>query len=113
MEIGRAIRIVRQAKRVRISELASKAGISVPFLSLIESGGRQPSIAVVHRVALALGVPSAAFMVLAQPRHGSLSSSDMATARLVDSIGKLAAAEEALRAQLDREVSDETERPHA
>jgi transcriptional regulator with XRE-family HTH domain len=107
LEIGKAVRIVRQAKGLKLNQLAQAAGISVPFLSLVENGGRQPSLDVVRRLAAGLGIPSEVLIVLAQPRGGSLQSEDRVARSFADCIRKLADAEAVLRARLDTEVTSE------
>lgn len=102
-DIGRAIRIVRIAKGLRVSSLAKKAKLSVPFVSLVENGERQPSLDAVRRMATALGVPFEALIVLAQPRNGRLKTGDSTARRLAAKISKLMEAEESLRVQLDRD----------
>ncbi len=103
LDIGRAIRIVRIAKNLKVSELASMADLSVPFVSLVENGERQPSFDALRRIATALGVPFEALIVLAQPRNGRLSTSDATARRLASQIEKLIEAEDSLRKQLDRD----------
>ncbi len=104
LKVGTAIKIVRQAKGVRLTDLAKSAGVSLPFISLIERGDRQPSLDVLARLAEALGVPLEALIVLLQSGTGSLHTSDRKANRLADSIRKLADAEEALRSALETET---------
>jgi len=54
--------IASHRKLIGLSQraLANQAGIAAPFLSQIEHGDRQPSPAVLRRLADALGVPLAA-----------------------------------------------------
>jgi transcriptional regulator with XRE-family HTH domain len=100
IEIGKAIRIVRRAKEVKVGDLAKRAGVSTPFLSLIEKGERQPSLRVVRQIAQALEVPPEALFILAQPSMGSLLSASAFTNDLVEALGKLADAELQLRQKL-------------
>ena len=57
LTIGRSIRKYRIALELAQRELAEEAGISVPFLSQIENGHRDPSPAVLKRLASVLEVP--------------------------------------------------------
>lgn len=107
LELGRAIRIVRQAKDFKVSDLAERAAVSVPFVSLIESGDRQPSLQVLRRIADALGVPSEVLIVLAQPRNGTLATSGRKATRLATAIRKLVEAEDSLRTRLVKEDAGE------
>ena len=111
LELGKAIKIVRQAKGLRLAALAKAAGISLPFLSLIEAEERQPSLAVLRRLAASLGVPSEVLIVLAQETGGSLSTTDKRTRDLTRSIRRLAKAQEALREKL--KGKDGGASPHA
>lgn len=44
MDIGKRIRNLREAKKLKVTELARKSFISQPYLSDIEKGKAQPSI---------------------------------------------------------------------
>jgi transcriptional regulator with XRE-family HTH domain len=101
LDIGSAIRIVRQAKELKLGTLAEAAGVSIAFMSLVENGGREPSLAVIRRVANALDVPVEALMVLAQPAGSRLQTSNAKAKRLADSIQQIADAEDRLRKRLD------------
>jgi len=101
LEIGKAIRIVRQASEVRLREVAQAAGLSVPFLSLIESGNRQPSLQTLRRIAEALEVPPEALIILAQGAEGTLETSNAKARDFAASIRKLAEIEEELRAKVN------------
>lgn len=57
LTIGRSIRKYRIALELAQRELAEDAGISAPFLSQIENGHRDPSPAVLKRLASVLEVP--------------------------------------------------------
>jgi transcriptional regulator with XRE-family HTH domain len=100
MEIGKTIRILRTVRGLRLVELAHAAGISTPFLSLIETGERQPSLDVIRRLAAALRVPSEVLVLLAC-KTMSLRSADEAVGRLAAALGRINEAEESLRAALD------------
>lgn len=108
MEIGTVIRIVRQARALKLKQLADATGLSLPFLSLLESGQRQPSLDVMRRLASALDVPSETLVLLSFASDGSLRSTDERSHDLAESIQKLAAAEEQLRTMLDTRSDDET-----
>ena len=55
--LGRAIQILRAAKGLSQPQLSRKCKISVPYLSLIESDQRQPSMHVLNALSKQLGVP--------------------------------------------------------
>ncbi len=109
LEIGTVIRILRQARALKLKQLADAAGLSLPFLSLLESGQRQPSLDVMRRIASALGVPPETLVLLSFASDGSMRSTDERSHDLANSIQKLAAAEEQLRTMLDTRSDHETE----
>jgi transcriptional regulator with XRE-family HTH domain len=97
--IGRAIRIIREAKGLRMTQLAQMADVSIPFLSLVEAGAREPSLAAMEKVASALGIPAEALVILARPE--TLRAMSDRSDGVVSLVGSLVAAEEALRRELD------------
>lgn len=54
---GAAVRALREALGLRVSDLATRAEVSVAYACNIEAGRRQPSPAVIGRLARVLGVP--------------------------------------------------------
>jgi transcriptional regulator with XRE-family HTH domain len=56
--VGYSIKLVREARGYSLSKLAGLARISVPYLSLIESGDREPPDDTLRRLASALKVDS-------------------------------------------------------
>ena len=65
MNIGLAIRQLREASGLRQMELASRVGVSSSMLSLVEHGKREPTLSFLRRVARALDVPSAVLFACA------------------------------------------------
>ncbi|HEX4055616.1 MAG TPA: XRE family transcriptional regulator [Tepidisphaeraceae bacterium] len=55
--LGIRLRGLRSARGWTLEELAERSGLSKPFLSRLESGTRQPSIAAVLTLARVFGVP--------------------------------------------------------
>lgn len=108
VSVGRAIRIIRETKRVKLKDLAEAAAVSLPFLSLIEAERRQPSITVLMKLAEALRVPPEALMILTRP--GTLRATSNHSEALAVLVNDLLAAEEALRRKLDvAEAEDSSE----
>jgi transcriptional regulator with XRE-family HTH domain len=60
--IGRSVRALRTARSLSLGDLARAAGLSRTILSRIESGGGNPSIETLWRIARALGVPLGALL---------------------------------------------------
>jgi DNA-binding XRE family transcriptional regulator len=57
------LRQLRTARGWTQAQLARRAGITVPYLSMLESGvRREPSLSVLRRLARALGVPTVALL---------------------------------------------------
>ena len=98
--LGKTIRILRQAKELKLNSLAKSSDVSVPFMSLIESGNRQPSLAVIRKVASALGVPSEALVLMSVGKESSLHTSDIATAEITNGVKKLIEVEDQLKCLL-------------
>ena len=63
MTLGPTIRSLRDQAGLSQAALAARADISAPFLSQIEAGAREPSLATVRAIGDALGVP-APFLIL-------------------------------------------------
>ena len=100
-QLGKTIRILRQAKSLKVTDVAKESGISVPFLSLVENGERQPSLEVIGRIADALGVPSEALVVMGM--GGSLQTRDRRTSDVANTVGRLIEMESRLKKLLGKE----------
>lgn len=98
--LGKTIRILRQAKEMKQNALAAAAKISVPFLSLVENAERQPSIGVLRRIAEALGVPSEVLILMSVGPESGLTTSDVSTNEISESVNRLIDLEARLRAML-------------
>jgi len=57
MNIGRTIRLLRDAAGLRQKELAERLGVSQNYLSLLENNKREPSPRLLRRLADVLDVP--------------------------------------------------------
>lgn len=57
MNIGKAIKLCRSRKGMTQGILAKKAQISVPYLSQLEQGKRDPTLSALERIANSLEVP--------------------------------------------------------
>lgn len=65
MNLGKAIKLCRTQRDLSQVELASMAGISVSYLSLLERGKRDPTFSTVEEIANALEVPVSILVFLA------------------------------------------------
>lgn len=54
---GAAVRVIRGALGISIGDLAARASISPEYMSMIETGARQPSAVVARGIADGMGVP--------------------------------------------------------
>lgn len=52
-ELGKMLRKIRIEKEERLFDMAEKAGVSVAFLSAIETGRKAPPLNIVDRIAIA------------------------------------------------------------
>ena len=68
--IGDRIRALRTGNGLTLSALSKQSQVSVAMLSHIERGRTSPSIKVLDRLRIALGVPLADFFSDAEPRAG-------------------------------------------
>ncbi|MCB0060450.1 MAG: helix-turn-helix transcriptional regulator [Gammaproteobacteria bacterium] len=57
MNIGHALKICRSAKNLSLESVATGAGFSRSYLSMIESGRREPTLSAMEKIAAALNVP--------------------------------------------------------
>ncbi|WP_198972459.1 helix-turn-helix domain-containing protein [Xylophilus sp. ASV27] len=57
MNIGQAIQLARSKRKLSQAALATRAGISVSYLSLLERGRRDPPLSTIQRIAAALVMP--------------------------------------------------------
>lgn len=65
--IGQRIRVIRKARQLTQAELAECASLSVPYISHIENGVKQPSLQAVVNIAEALGCTADKLLYENQP----------------------------------------------
>jgi transcriptional regulator with XRE-family HTH domain len=65
MDIGRAIRFCRQQKGLTQPQLAERAALSSSYLSVLETGKRDPSLSSLQSIARGLGVPLSVLLFVA------------------------------------------------
>jgi len=63
MNIGNAIKLIRTARKTRQGDLAAAIGVSQNYLSMLEAGKRNPSLAVLKKIADHLNVPAGLFLL--------------------------------------------------
>ncbi|MFE2550247.1 helix-turn-helix domain-containing protein [Streptomyces sp. NPDC059355] len=62
IEVGRVIRACRKQRGVSMAVLATRSGLSQPFLSQLERGLATPSLSSIYRIAEALDVTPGTFL---------------------------------------------------
>lgn len=76
LRIGKTIRRIRTERDVSQRELAEAADITPSFLSLLENDHREPSLALMRRIAEALDVPAEVMIWDAVDLPSNLSGED-------------------------------------
>jgi transcriptional regulator with XRE-family HTH domain len=69
VDVGRALRRLRDASGLSIRALAERSGLAVNTLSLIENGKSSPSVSTLQMLAQGLQVPIAAFFETEEPKR--------------------------------------------
>jgi XRE family aerobic/anaerobic benzoate catabolism transcriptional regulator len=69
-QLGQRVRSARAARAMTMKQLAAESGISLPYLSRVEKGDGNISIAVLYRLAMALNLPIENLLA-DHERHGS------------------------------------------
>lgn len=67
-DVGRRLRTLRKERKLSICALATKSGLAVNTLSLIENGKTSPSVSTLQQLAVALQVPITAFFEADAPK---------------------------------------------
>jgi len=104
LSIGKTVRILREAKLLTLGTVAKQTGISVPFLSLIEAGHRNPSLNTLQALAAALDVPRDLLVLVASGQPGSLASTEGAVDRLIRVLERMQQVEKELKDEIDRKA---------
>ncbi len=73
LDIGLALKHYRVLAGLKQKEVARKAGVSAPYLSLVESGRRAATLDLIERLAKALGVPVELLLIESRQHEGGLS----------------------------------------
>jgi transcriptional regulator with XRE-family HTH domain len=63
MKLGTAIKLIRTSSGLKQKEIASRLGVTSNYISLVESGSREPSISLLKKLARILGVPVGLFFL--------------------------------------------------
>jgi transcriptional regulator with XRE-family HTH domain len=101
VKAGEVIRILRMASGFSLSELAKKAAVSVPLLSLIEKGERTPSMELLKKISTVLQIPVSSLILLLSDTD-DVNSDDPYVNQIVETVQGLAKMEDQLRVLINR-----------
>jgi transcriptional regulator with XRE-family HTH domain len=62
MNVGHAIKFCRQQKKLSIPALATRAGLSASYISLLERNGRDPRLSTMDKISRSLEMPLSLLM---------------------------------------------------
>jgi transcriptional regulator with XRE-family HTH domain len=79
MDLGSAIKKCRNIRHMTQSELASKSGITISYISRLENNQREPNLRNIEAVAKALDIPLSILILLASDHNeiGEFSSDQL------------------------------------
>jgi transcriptional regulator with XRE-family HTH domain len=83
MNIALSIKVLRAATGISQKELAQKAGVDKSYMSLIESGHREPSMKILKSISNALGVEPHILMMMTNPPEADASQVGTVVLRLM------------------------------
>ena len=63
MKLGTAIKLIRTSSGLKQKQVATKLGVTSNYISLVESGNREPSVSLLKKLAAILGVPVGLFFL--------------------------------------------------
>ena len=92
--------MLRLAKGMKLTDLAKATDFSSSFLSLVESGDREPSLTALRTIADGLGVPSDVLLILSDDQEVPPRANEARTETIVDAVSNLLKAEAKLREKL-------------
>lgn len=101
--IGKAIKIIREAKGESLGSLAIKTKVSIPYLSLVESDKRTPSFNVIAKLAVALDVPADVFYLIGSGVNSSLNTTSDTAMRLMSMMNQMKAFEEKIKDEVKKQ----------
>ena len=63
MKLGTAIKLIRTSSGLKQKDVATKLGVTSNYVSLLESGNREPSVSLLKKMATIFGVPVGLFFL--------------------------------------------------
>ena len=76
MHIGKVIKLIRTTREMKQKDLAQQVGISQNYLSLIETGRKEPRLSVVRKIAEQFDVPLSYVFLLASGDLGDVNEEE-------------------------------------
>ncbi len=70
--LAQRVRLLRAQRGMTRKQLAAQSGVSIPYLARVEGGEGNVSLALLHKLAKALGVPTDALLSDGEPQSGDL-----------------------------------------
>ncbi|WP_306351075.1 helix-turn-helix domain-containing protein [Flavobacterium sp. '19STA2R22 D10 B1'] len=86
MDIGNAIKDLRQQKGFKQTDFAVKCGLSQSYLSSIEKGNKEPTLGILKQIANALSIPMPVLVFFSLDKNDISESKRDAFEMLVPSI---------------------------
>jgi transcriptional regulator with XRE-family HTH domain len=63
VKLGTAIKLIRTSSGLKQKDIATKLGVTPNYISLVESGNREPSVSLLKKMASILDVPVGLFFL--------------------------------------------------
>ena len=86
VKIGTVVRMLRARQDLTLAALSKKSGLSVPYLSLVESGKRTPTLQNLDAISEALGIPRVTLLLLSSSPEEIKSLSDSTRSKLLEAL---------------------------
>lgn len=102
LSLGKAIKIIREAKGMSLGSIASESQLSVPYLSLVENDKRKPSLDVIERLAHTLGIPVEPLILIGSKQNIALHSTNDSINRFINLLNKFDDLEKELKGAIEK-----------
>ncbi len=77
MTLGQSIKLMRSSAGVKQHQLAEKLGVSANYISMLESGKREPSISFLRKLSTELAVPVGVFFLWQEFNNRGVSGANL------------------------------------
>ncbi len=103
-KIGKAIRILREAKGFSAAKLADVADLTTSQLCMVEKGQRVPNVNFLTAISKALSVPCEVLLALSCPDEGMIQVQNKKSKNMMSALDKLQQAEDMLIKELSKDA---------